>query len=35
MDTNLTQKLYRHAKERIPGGVGLLSKRPENMAPDY
>ena len=35
MDMSLTQKLYRHAKERIPGGVGLLSKRPENMAPDY
>lgn len=31
---NLTQELYRHAKERIPGGVQLLSKRPENMAPD-
>ena len=26
--------LYRHAKERIPGGVGLLSKRPESLAPD-
>jgi glutamate-1-semialdehyde 2,1-aminomutase len=31
---DLTQKLYRHAKEIIPGGVQLLSKRPENMAPD-
>ncbi len=31
---NITQELYRHAKERIPGGVQLLSKRPENMAPD-
>lgn len=30
-----TEELYRHAKERIPGGVGLLSKRPENMAPNY
>ncbi|MEF3310865.1 aminotransferase class III-fold pyridoxal phosphate-dependent enzyme [Paenibacillus sp. GYB004] len=29
-----TQQLYRHAKKRIPGGVQLLSKRPENMAPD-
>ena len=28
-----TQELYRHAKERIPGGVGLLSKRPEIKAP--
>jgi glutamate-1-semialdehyde 2,1-aminomutase len=31
---NITQDLYHHAKERIPGGVQLLSKRPENMAPD-
>jgi glutamate-1-semialdehyde 2,1-aminomutase len=31
---NLTQKLYRHAREMIPGGVQLLSKRPENMAPN-
>ena len=30
---NLTEKLYLHAKTRIPGGVQLLSKRPENMAP--
>ena len=30
---NLTQNLYLHAKSRIPGGVQLLSKRPENMAP--
>jgi glutamate-1-semialdehyde 2,1-aminomutase len=29
-----TQDLYRHAKERIPGGVQLLSKRPEMLAPD-
>ena len=29
-----TQDLYRHAKERIPGGTQLLSKRPEMMAPD-
>lgn len=28
-----TQQLYAHAKRRIPGGVQLLSKRPENMAP--
>ena len=32
--TNLTQKLYCHAKQRIPGGTQLLSKRPEMMAPD-
>ena len=29
-----TQELYRHAKQRIPGGTQLLSKRPEMMAPD-
>ena len=34
MDTAKSQQLYLHAKTRIPGGVGLLSKRPENMAPD-
>jgi glutamate-1-semialdehyde 2,1-aminomutase len=28
------QDLYRHAKTRIPGGVQLLSKRPEQFAPD-
>ncbi len=28
------QELYRHAKTRIPGGVQLLSKRPEQFAPD-
>lgn len=33
-DSERTQELYRHAKKRIPGGVQLLSKRPENMAPD-
>jgi glutamate-1-semialdehyde 2,1-aminomutase len=31
---DITQELYRHAKDRIPGGVQLVSKRPENMAPD-
>lgn len=31
---DLTQKLYHHAKNRIPGGVQLLSKKPELMAPD-
>jgi glutamate-1-semialdehyde 2,1-aminomutase len=30
----VTQDTYRHAKTRIPGGVQLLSKRPEMMAPD-
>lgn len=29
-----TEELYRHAKQRIPGGVQLLSKRPEIFAPD-
>jgi glutamate-1-semialdehyde 2,1-aminomutase len=34
---NLTtnQDYYTHAKTRIPGGVQLLSKRPENIAPGY
>ena len=30
---NLTQDLYIRAKKRMPGGVGLLSKRPEMFAP--
>lgn len=29
-----TLDLYRHARSRIPGGVQLLSKRPEMMAPE-
>ena len=29
-----TRDLYSHAKERIPGGTQLLSKRPERFAPD-
>jgi len=29
-----TQELYRHARQRIPGGVQLLSKRPEMLAPE-
>lgn len=33
MNTPKTQALYEHAKNRIPGGVQLLSKRPENFAP--
>lgn len=28
------QTLYRHAKKLIPGGTQLLSKRPEQMAPE-
>ncbi len=30
----LTQELYTHARQRIPGGTQLLSKRPEMLAPD-
>jgi glutamate-1-semialdehyde 2,1-aminomutase len=30
---NKTQALYQHARNRIPGGVHLLSKRPEMFAP--
>ncbi|MFA6100925.1 MAG: aminotransferase class III-fold pyridoxal phosphate-dependent enzyme [Victivallaceae bacterium] len=30
---NKTETLYLHAKQRIPGGTQLLSKRPEMMAP--
>jgi len=30
---SLSQELYAHAKQRIPGGVQLLSKRPEMYAP--
>lgn len=29
------QAYYKHAKTRIPGGTQLLSKRPENMAPNH
>jgi glutamate-1-semialdehyde 2,1-aminomutase len=32
-ETN-AQQLYRRAKQRIPGGTQLLSKRPEMFAPD-
>ena len=28
------EKLYKHAKNRIPGGTQLLSKRPEQFAPE-
>ena len=31
---NLTQDTYTRAKQRIPGGTQLLSKRPEKFAPD-
>lgn len=31
---NLTQELYRRAKQIIPGGTQLLSKRPEMFAPE-
>lgn len=31
---NKTQELYRHARQRIPGGTQLLSKRPEMFAPE-
>ena len=31
---SLSQDLYNHAKQVIPGGVQLLSKRPEMFAPD-
>jgi glutamate-1-semialdehyde 2,1-aminomutase len=31
---SITQQLYLHAKEIIPGGTQLLSKRPELKAPD-
>lgn len=33
MTHNNTQSLYVHARTRIPGGVQLLSKRPESFAP--
>lgn len=34
MGTNTSQDLYVHAKQRIPGGTQLLSKRPELFLPD-
>ena len=33
-DGNISQGLYKYAKELIPGGTQLLSKRPERWAPD-
>lgn len=32
--SGITQELYRHAKDRMPGGTQLLSKRPEMQAPN-
>ena len=32
--TGTGQKLYQQAKQRIPGGTQLLSKRPELFLPD-
>jgi glutamate-1-semialdehyde 2,1-aminomutase len=32
-EEDLTQRRYAEAKQKIPGGVQLLSKRPEQMAP--
>ena len=32
---NLTQERYRRAKEFIPVGVGLLSKKPEAFSPGH
>ncbi len=34
VSTKLSQQLYRRAKQMIPGGVQLLSKRPEMYAPE-
>jgi len=34
LEGTVTQKLYVHAKQRMPGGTQLLSKRPELFAPD-
>jgi len=33
-EENITHDLYKRAKQIIPGGVGLLSKRPEMYAPN-
>ena len=33
-EENITRDLYKKAKQIIPGGVGLLSKRPELYAPN-
>lgn len=35
ISTSYGQALYTQAKQRIPGGVQLLSKRPENLAPNH
>jgi glutamate-1-semialdehyde aminotransferase len=34
MEMSKTQELYRRARQRIPGGTQLLSKRPEMFAPE-
>src|SRR5437764_7466135 len=34
LSTARGQELYRRAKQRIPGGTQLLSKRPEMFLPD-
>ncbi len=34
VDGEKTQRIYRRARQRIPGGTQLLSKRPEMFAPD-
>src|SRR5690606_5378822 len=33
-DEQLVQQQYHHARQRIPGGTQLLSKRPEMFAPE-
>ncbi|HJN09420.1 MAG TPA: aminotransferase class III-fold pyridoxal phosphate-dependent enzyme [Pirellulaceae bacterium] len=35
LNGDLVQQQYRHAKQIIPGGTQLLSKRPELFAPDH
>ena len=34
MNLTQTEQAYTHAKQIIPGGVQLLSKRPEQFAPN-
>ena len=31
---SISENLYKHAKQRIPAGTQLLSKRPEMLAPN-
>ena len=35
LDLGTGQKLYKRAKQIIPGGTMLLSKRPEMFLPDH